>query len=260
MAQMKVVETQNYDMFKRLIGNREDIERRAKNIKKSISEHGQIQPILVNEKNEVIDGQARLECCRGLGIPVKYLVIPKLGIDDCRTVNSNSSKWTLSDWINSYADSGDVSYIYLKHIIASYRQLGIRTIISIATGMQEWNKNVKAGKFDCDEARYEKVCKALTYCLLFEPVIKDVKGRRELYYIALGFCYSLDPVDNDALYEKVMMNQLELIPVATTEQALTVLERIYNYRLSAKNKVMLAAEYKAIMMKKYSWYQKRYGG
>lgn len=257
----KVVETKNYAMFKRLTGNRCDIERRAKGLKKSIATYGQIIPIMVNELNEVIDGQARLECCRQLDIPVKYLVTNGLTVDECREANSKSNNWKLIDYIDSYAESGEVSYVYLKHLVTRFSEIGIKPIVTITSGLKEWNHAVKQGKFVCDERRYEDACAALSYCIRFLPFIKNAGGggRAEYYYVALGFCYLLPEVDSELLYEKVKMNQLGLIPVTNTEQALTSIEKIYNYRLSYRNKVMLVQKYKEYMTKKYSWYTARYG-
>ena len=66
-----IFETTDYDIFKRLEGNRADIERRAKKVIKSIKAVGQIKaPIIVNERFEIIDGQARAEAFRRLGLPI----------------------------------------------------------------------------------------------------------------------------------------------------------------------------------------------
>lgn len=57
-----VYRTNNYDQFKRLVGNREVNPKRVKTIKKSVEEIGYIpNPIIVNENMEVIDGQGRLQ-------------------------------------------------------------------------------------------------------------------------------------------------------------------------------------------------------
>ena len=77
----KVYQTSNYDLFKKLNGNR-DV-KNEKVIIKSIQKIGLIDnPIIVNEKYEVIDGQNRLKALQTLNMPVLFHVIPGLNIDD----------------------------------------------------------------------------------------------------------------------------------------------------------------------------------
>lgn len=64
----EIKRTNNYDMFKRLEGNRFVDPKKVNKLKKSINEVGYISnPIIVNEKMEVIDGQHRLEALKELG-------------------------------------------------------------------------------------------------------------------------------------------------------------------------------------------------
>ena len=54
--------TKNYEIFKRLYGNREVLAQRKRTIKNSILEIGYISnPIVVNENMEIIDAQGRFE-------------------------------------------------------------------------------------------------------------------------------------------------------------------------------------------------------
>ena len=48
--------------------NRQHIEK----LKKSIKNKGLINPIMVNQKLEIIDGRHRLKACEELGVAVKY--------------------------------------------------------------------------------------------------------------------------------------------------------------------------------------------
>ena len=66
---MEIFRTNKYEIFKQLKGNREVSPKRISKIINSIKEVGYIiNPIIVNEKMEVIDGQGRLEALRILKI------------------------------------------------------------------------------------------------------------------------------------------------------------------------------------------------
>lgn len=63
--------TDNYAKFKRLDGNRGVQLMRVKKVMDSVKANGYIySPLIVNERYEVVDGQARLEAFKQLGIPV----------------------------------------------------------------------------------------------------------------------------------------------------------------------------------------------
>ena len=66
-----VYETKNYDMFKKLLGNRDVTQQRIEKIKYSIQNVGYVlNPCVINGKNEVIDGQGRIAALRDLDLPV----------------------------------------------------------------------------------------------------------------------------------------------------------------------------------------------
>ena len=110
--------TRNYEIFKKLQGNRAVQEDRIKNIINSINEVGYIKsPIVVNEKREVIDGQGRLEAAERLNLPIHYIIVPGIGIEECRAMNINQKSWGLTDYIKSYADMGQESFILIQKII-----------------------------------------------------------------------------------------------------------------------------------------------
>ena len=60
-----VYRTEDLSIFKTLKGNREVKENRKQTLIESIDKHGYItNPIIVNERFEVIDGQGRLAACK----------------------------------------------------------------------------------------------------------------------------------------------------------------------------------------------------
>lgn len=84
---MEIFRTNKYEIFKQLKGNREVSPKRISKIINSIKEVGYIiNPIIVNEKMEVIDGQGRLEALRILKMPVDYIIQDGIGIKECISI------------------------------------------------------------------------------------------------------------------------------------------------------------------------------
>ena len=62
----EIYETKNYDKFSYLKSNRPINQMRVNNIKNSIDQIGQVEPIMVDEAFKIIDGQHRFEACMAL--------------------------------------------------------------------------------------------------------------------------------------------------------------------------------------------------
>lgn len=87
-AEYKVYTTSDYSIFAHLKENRDVKEQRVKKIRKSIDSVGYIRnPIIVNEKMEIIDGQGRFEVLKEKGYPVEFIIDEGIGVDECRAMN-----------------------------------------------------------------------------------------------------------------------------------------------------------------------------
>lgn len=120
-SDIKVYVTKDYDMFKKMLGNR-DTKGEAKIIE-SIQTVGYVcNPLIVNEKLEVIDGQNRLAALKELDLPIYYIIQPKADIETCRALNIGQKNWGTQDYIDSYAAHGHnmQSYKRLQSLINSY--------------------------------------------------------------------------------------------------------------------------------------------
>lgn len=257
---IKVYETTKYDRFKRLEGNRGVTELRARKIMKSIEKVGYIpNPIIVNDRMEVIDGQGRLEALKRMQLPVHYIVVPDIGVEECIAMNINQSNWTLIDYITSHADTGNVSYIYLLNLIKAYgSKFQTKVILYVVTGkIDNSTAMVKDGRIVCTAEDYDRAQHILSWLTNFRDPVGRLKGHNEFYYSALTFCY-LDPeVDNSRLVDKMAQLQANLIPVTSMMQALEQIEEIYNNR--ARKKVYIKTNYRKAMDDRYGWYNSRYG-
>lgn len=244
----EVWRTDNYRMFKHLIGNRGINPQRINRVIESIREVGYIQcPVIVNENMEVIDGQARLRALERLGLPVDYIVVKGAGIEECISMNIKQSNWTMNDYIDCYAELGYESYKYLKILIEKYSpKIPVGAIVYSLTLTRQNGKgingNIRNGKLTCTDKDFDRANKVLDYLTTFNDVFGSSMGRREYYYIAVAFCYMMNLVDKKAMIEKVHDRQVMLQKVATIQQAFESIESIYNYK--SRSKVYIYTEYR----------------
>ena len=101
----EVKSTRDYDKFVLLPDNRDTDDAHIAELVVNIRKRGQLQPIIINEKNEIIDGQTRYKACKLLGIPVMYLMSYKTTIKDVLLINTTQKSWSNKDYLKAYSHS-----------------------------------------------------------------------------------------------------------------------------------------------------------
>ena len=232
----RIYTTSNYDIFKTLVDNREVRTKTTRKIINSINEVGYIiNPIIVNEKMEIIDGQNRLEALKQLGMPVDYIVAEGTNVKHCRALNINQSNWTTLDWIRSYASGGDDNYQNLLKLIEEFPDMKLQVIAYATSGMFGGvNTEFIRGKFICGNAEYEKARKALMFLRTMIPYIRNIDGNSYMMECAAIWGFYDAEVDNNKLVDKVRNYWSISKPIANFDMALEQLEAIYNYRSREK--------------------------
>lgn len=254
-ASTKIYRTKNFDMFRSLTGNRPVKRARFNKVRDGIKAVGQIVPVIVNEKYEVIDGQARIAACKSLDIPVMYIIEPGIGIDECMNTNSTSTIWNSQNYIDGYSNNGNLDYKYLDLLIKRFKALGSRDVVSAVVGKYAGIKHVKDGKLKCDETRYIEATNVLSFEESLLNVLSSVGGRVDVYKQVLGFCFVHPKVDNAKLFSQISKHRIYLVPVSTTAQALDVIENIYNR--NSRERIYISTEYKRMIDKDMTWYEYR---
>jgi predicted RNA binding protein YcfA (HicA-like mRNA interferase family) len=128
----QVLETRSYSMFKHMAGNRALNEQNIRSIMHQIQHYGQQQPIIVNERYEVIDGQHRLEACKRLKKPVIFYKKKGARIQHVITTNAVGRKWTLLDHFNRFAAEGNENYARGLEFIKHAKKFGFSQTAAIA--------------------------------------------------------------------------------------------------------------------------------
>lgn len=251
---VKVYETNEYDKFRKLVGNRDVTAARVSKIIESVRNVGYItSPITVNEKLEVIDGQARVEAFKTLGIPVQYVIHKGASIRECMQMNIKQTNWSLADFVESYAAQGDKNYQRLVDIKKTYPYYSYSEIISIGYGWTHTGGGassiIKNGALvitDSIDARIRTTIKELNK---YRSFITAVGGRKDCVLSALRFCIEHSSLDNERLLTKVMekKDSYKSSQGTSVEDIIRWLEKTYNANIPSK-KVYLTTEYDQFLL------------
>ncbi len=123
MPKTSVQETRDYSQFSFITANRDYNRGHVEKLKIAFSEVGnltKVQPILVNENMQIIDGQHRFVACSELGLPVYYTVQNGLGIKAAVSMNILHRKWTAQDYLKTYVEQNYPEYIKFKTLLEDF--------------------------------------------------------------------------------------------------------------------------------------------
>lgn len=234
MNTQKIRVTTDYSIFKILEGNRGISANRKAKVYKSIKENGWVGgAIIVNEKMEVIDGQARLAACKDLCIPIPYQIQEGATVNTCRILNQNLQNWVDSDYIASYAEEGIPSYKYLSILMKRFNMPA--TIVNMAaTGKQLGggaNSPIRRGLFKMTTEEYETGVVILEKYLPLRPYIQKARPHTQKLSFAVLLAIRNPKVNYKRLCKTLESRYLTLEPYADLESLLEELSRIYNYNL-----------------------------
>ena len=253
--------TSNYELFTRLEGNRPVLSNRVTKIKGSITKNGYIfNPIVVNEKMEIIDGQGRFEALKMLGRPIDYVIAEGAGLQECIALNASGTIWTITDYINSYCEMGNENYIRLRDIMNEFPEMGTPPKIMIITGMASVpNDVIKAGRLNLPEELAKAATKDLEFARRFAGILKRAKGDTRHYFYGLVFA-SHCGADKSRLED--VMEVADLQPAPRLRIALDFISDNYNknLKIDGGRRIYLYALYEETMSNKYGWYGAKWGG
>ena len=229
-----VYTTKDYSIFKRLVGNRDIPESRISKIVNSIQKIGWVHnPIVVNEKMEVIDGQGRLTALQRLKMPVEYIIAPGAGTKECVYMNMDMVNWKLPDFIKSYAEQGNENYQRLLALMERYAG-GNLNIISTAIYRvsKAKHREIKGGTLQLTEEQYKRAIPRLEFItpLLKKINEKKLPGSVVTLMQTLIYYFDYDEVDKDRLKARVEKYIYSANPWVSSQDCEKEVEDIYNYR------------------------------
>lgn len=235
-----VQETYNYDKFKKQLGNREIYDQALKTIDRSTKEFGwKPEPIFVNEKYEVCEGQHRLTYAKEHNLPIPYIVRKGLTADDCIRINARRKNWTRKDYIDHYAELGNPSYKKIKELKEKY-DLEYSIILYALTGSStegvsgNTTKGLLMGKLVFEENQVVEAQRKLAFIHSLLPEINAIKGRKNTLCWALMIAYECKDIDNNRLKKVIKEGYKRTNPPIDLINSLLLIEDLYNYHIGKK--------------------------
>ncbi len=228
-----VLQTTNYNIFKKLKGNRPINDGNLKRIIRSMEgEHLEV-PLIVNEKMEVCEGQHRLEAKKQLKLPVDYIVKEGYGLKETQIMNSNSKDWKYEDYLDSYCGENKKSYLLYRIFNDKYK-----------FGHQD-NMNMLSGKINDTNLRHSfnsGTFKVKDYDAAVELAEKIKKvGQfydgywRRSFVIAISRTFKNKKYDHNRFLSKLSKNRAKMYDCSKVSQYLRIIDDIYNWKVMKKN-------------------------
>ena len=251
-----VYKTNDLKMFKSITGNRPTNPQHIRRLTDSIKVNGLLcNPILVNEKMEVIDGQHRLDACKNAETEVYFIILTGYSLPEVQTLNLNQKNWQKKDFMNGYADKGIESYVTLRDFYEQNSDFSLGFCIKL---LSQKSGNANAGM----EQKYRYKDTDLVYNIteIFNEgtwKVKDVNLATEVaeklrlikpYYegynresfasaILSLLLHKSDVFDFSTFMQRLRQQPSALVDCPTQGQYKALIENIYNYR--SRNKVNL---------------------
>lgn len=248
----KVYKTNDLSIFKVIGGNRVPNPQHVKRLKTSILQNGMLcNPILVNQKMEVIDGQHRLLASKEANSFVYYIILNGYSLTEVHTLNLNQKNWTKKDFMEGYANMGIESYIKLREFanknddyvftdcIALCQNTGSGSSRSLALQIS------KGVKLDSNAQIFEQGTWRCGDIDLAQDMANKIRMIKSYYsnYNRSSFVQTMmgllqkETFDFNDFMHKIRLQPTAMVDCANREQYKTLIEDIYNYK--SRNKVSL---------------------
>lgn len=233
--------THNYEMFHFIESNREQSRGHIETLKAAFQDTGnftRVQPILVNESYQIIDGQHRFTACRDLGLPIYYTVVPGLGIAEARSMNILHRGWTVDDFARSYALAGDRNYQEYIKIREDYGYVHSITLPYVMDGdIKGIYKQFRVGEFVMPEDGGVAARQRLDMLSSLDELVPF--SHKGAFAQALLRVMHVPGYNHEQMVKKIAANPHLLAQYATVGDYARMLEDIYNYKITESHRLRL---------------------
>lgn len=237
----QIYEEDNYGVFVRLEDNRNVLSTRLRKLVVSITEKWILNPIIVNEKMEIIDGQGRFEALKSLHKPIPYIVSYGATSEDCRRMNKYNTRWTVLDFANSWAKSGKEPYILLL-LTNKKTKFPISRIIRLCNhGAKVSSPDVmtgyELGQLQFDEEDMEVVCNIKKMADEIIEALQVNLRPNEAFYTSVKIASETDGYIHSHMLQNCALQRASYHQMSNLGNQLVEFERIYNFKTPNKKKL-----------------------
>lgn len=239
--QNQVLVTYNYDIFKFMEGNRNVNVMHLNRMKSSLDKKQLPIPLIVTTNMEIFEGQHRYMACREMGLPIYYIIVEGLTLNDAISINTVSKKWSAEDYFQHYLALGKPEYIKLKQFMdeTGLSLHNARTFLdNVSAKGSKQQTRFYNGEFKIDD--YNKSMRMFKQHLDYAKCPAFNKAACKLAIIK---------VMNHPLYEHdrmiLKLDQLayKITNRVTTADYLLAFSEVYNYNTSKDKKVYFHIDY-----------------
>lgn len=221
--------TYNYSKFHWLNGNREVSESHVRELVKKIGKEGWFEnPIIVNEKFEIIDGQHRFEACHRLNLPIEYKVIEGENLTTAIQRNQSTKAWSARDYVFAWAAEGNPDFVKVVDAYNRYPKLPSSIILSVfglASGIKNLGRQGEIWKYQNAGEEF--------YLSELDFYARNFSCRSNFLRVMLWVLQHCG-IDADRMHEQMCKYGHTKDFVRTAKSTPFQLESIYNYHYAEK--------------------------
>lgn len=238
-----IMVTENYDMFKKIGGNRKINKANYAKIVKSMKEEQLIIPIVVNERYEIIDGQHRYTACKDLGKPIYFYMVRGYGLEQVKRANIASSNWKKENYLDMFVAEGNETYKEFEEIKERY-DLNISNLLKIFAIVQEKQSARVGYEFENGTFTLDGKMEVLRFLTALEDFNFFKFYKSNNFLIAFTRLYFKSEYDHDKMKTKLITHRNSLEKRSTSDEYLVLLcNRIYSFGVT-KNPIYYSSESK----------------
>ncbi len=235
---MQIYYTLDLSVFKEITSNREVNLKHVKKLILAIKKNNllRVNPILVDRKMNVIDGQHRLEAARQLQEGIYYIVDEHVSQADIASLNTNMHNWTPADYVNYWAIEKALGFDKVTKVLSVYPWLNVsNSLYLLSVNPRRDSDEIKEGKIDV--SNFENaidICNKIEF-MANEYGYKFIKTG--LFLRAFRQLNECDKYNHDHFLVKLALSPRSFFKCATSKEYIEQIEEIYNKQLHEKNKI-----------------------
>jgi len=192
------------------------------------NDYTQYQPILVDKKMNIVDGQNRFLACKELGLPIYFIISREIHIYAAADINQASKNWSMQDFVQHYSKRGKENYTKMLDLCAKYGQR-ISTIAQFgkySNGVNSHTENVKRGDFYFrDDVDIDGFFSHLATFQKYYSFSKNDRFVKALLKMYMHKDYSVDVMENKLRIASGIVNDQPKVDLMLSE-----LLKLYNYK------------------------------
>jgi len=233
---MKLQSTTNYGLFVANDDQRKLDQNHVRRLAQSMAKVGYIpsKPIQCYKKGEKlvkVDGHHRFHAAMSLGIPIYYVIETQESQHMIAAENYLVKKWNGDDYIRVYAKRGLTDYVELLGY-AERSGLTLKFASSMLIGNQAASGNAQQALNKGDFKVKDR--KQIEAFIALKTKVKAKEIMHPRFINAWSKCYFVSEFDSSQFAHKCALNSGFITTCNNEDQALAMIEQIYNHKQSIK--------------------------